>query len=147
MDREESAGRELVTSLDPGRQAVAIFEVEALGVHVTQNAASVNPLETAGLPASELNDAQRGLLDEIISSYLGTLPGVLSTPALDEISGAGLASILFGWSGSLESLQRHYYRIQGPTFLLEFDNSRNGAAHIHGVWRDFANDFGGYRSS
>lgn len=145
MDREEAAGRELVLSLDPERQTAAIFEQEALGIHVTQNAASVDPLETAGLPASEFGDMQRSLLDEILTTYLGTLPDALSAPALAEIAGAGLASIHFGWSGSLEPLQRHYYRLQGPAFLLEFDNSRNGATHIHSVWRNFANDFGGYR--
>jgi hypothetical protein len=143
MDREEAAARELVLSLDPERQAVAIFEPEALGTHVTQNAPSVEPLELVGLPASEFGDTQRGLLDEILTTYLGTLPEALSAPALAEIADAGLAAITFGWSGSLEPLQRHYYRVQGPTFLLEFDNSRNGATHIHSVWRNFAKDFGG----
>jgi len=145
MDREEAAGRELTLSLDPERQAVAIFEPEALGTHVTQNAASVDPLEPAGIQASELNEDQRNLLNEILSTYLSTLPDALSGPALAEITDTGLAEITFGWSGSLEPLQRHYYRIQGPAFLLEFDNSRNGATHIHSVWRDFSRDFGGYR--
>ncbi len=48
----------------------------------------------------------------------------------------------FGWSGSLEPRRPHYYRLQGPTFLLEFDNSRNSGTHIHSVWRDFERDFG-----
>lgn len=143
MDREEAAGRELTLSLDPERQAAAIFETEALGVHVTQNAVSVDPLDPVGIPASEFNEVQRNLLDEIISIYLGALPGAISQPALAEVSNA---AINFGWSGSLETRERHYYRIQGPSFLLEFDNSRNGATHIHSVWRDFSRDFGGFRS-
>jgi uncharacterized protein DUF3500 len=145
MDREEAAGRELTLSLVPERQAVAIFEAEALGTHVTQNAASVEPLEPVGIQVSEFNEGQHALFEEIIQTYLGTLPEALAAPALAEIAEAGTAAITFGWPGSLEPLQRHYYRIQGPSFLLEFDNSRNGATHIHSVWRNFANDFGGYR--
>ena len=53
-----------------------------------------------------------------------------------------MEQVRFGWAGSLDYSQPQYYRIQGPTFLLEFDNSRNGGTHIHSVWRDFERDFG-----
>ncbi len=145
MDREEAAARELTTSLDPERRAAAIFEPDALGTHITQNAVSVEPLDSVGISASEFTTAQRAMLDEVLDTYLGVLPENLAIQARDQISAAGLASVMFGWSGSLSPLERHYYRIQSPTFLLEFDNSRNGATHIHSVWRDFSRDFGGYR--
>ncbi|MEZ4681064.1 MAG: DUF3500 domain-containing protein [Caldilineaceae bacterium] len=57
---------------------------------------------------------------------------------------AGSDAIRFAWAGSREYRSPQYYRIQGPTFLLEFDNSRNGGTHIHSVWRDFAEDFGAH---
>jgi hypothetical protein len=50
--------------------------------------------------------------------------------------------VAFAWAGSLERGQPHYYRIQGPSFLIEYDNSQNNANHIHTVWRDFDGDFG-----
>ena len=58
------------------------------------------------------------------------------------VNAAGIENVRFGWAGSVEPRRPHYYRLQGPTFLLEFDNSRNGGTHIHSVWRDFAEDFG-----
>ncbi|PYI81607.1 MAG: hypothetical protein DME26_19685, partial [Verrucomicrobia bacterium] len=61
---------------------------------------------------------------------------------LNKIEKAGFDKIYFGWAGGLERGDGHYYRVQGPTFLLEYDNTQNNANHIHAVWRDFAGDFG-----
>jgi hypothetical protein len=58
------------------------------------------------------------------------------------IDKAGLDSLRFAWLGSTTKGERHYYRIQGPTFLVEYDNTQNNANHIHCVWRDFNGDFG-----
>ena len=54
----------------------------------------------------------------------------------------GLEKIGFAWAGSIERGQKHYYRVQGPTFLIEFDNSQNDGNHVHSIWRDFNGDFG-----
>jgi hypothetical protein len=61
---------------------------------------------------------------------------------LDQIQKAGLDKVRFGWAGSVEPRRQYYYRLQGPTFLLEHDNSRNRGTHIHSVWRAFDEDFG-----
>jgi hypothetical protein len=55
---------------------------------------------------------------------------------------AGLDRITFAWAGALERGKPHYYRVQGPTFLIEYDNTQNDGNHIHSVWRDFDGDFG-----
>ena len=55
---------------------------------------------------------------------------------------AGIEKVRFAWAGGLERGQPHYYRIQGPTFLVEYDNTQNNANHVHSVWRDLQNDFG-----
>ena len=68
---------------------------------------------------------------------------VPATMGEDRDASDGVDSLTFGWAGSVEPGQSHYYRLQGPTFLLEFDNSRNHGAHIHSVRRDFEQDFGG----
>ena len=53
-----------------------------------------------------------------------------------------MENIVFAWAGGLEKGEPHYYRVQGPTFLLEYANTQNNANHVHAVWRDFEGDFG-----
>jgi hypothetical protein len=142
MAREEDAARELVNSLDDGTRATAIFQARTLTNHVTQNQPYVSPLDPVGIPVGEITSDQRKLVLEIIQTYLGVLPESIATPSFERISSAGIENIRFGWAGNLEPRRPHYYRLQGPTFLLEFDNSRNGGTHIHSVWRDFEADFG-----
>ena len=142
MEREEWAARELITSLDDNQRTNAIFQQRTLGGHVTQNDAYVAPLENAGIATSNLNADQQTLVMEIIHKYLDTLPDLIAASHIDRIQASGFENITFAWAGALESQQPHYYRLQGPTFLLEHDNSRNRGTHIHSVWRDFAEDFG-----
>jgi hypothetical protein len=142
MEREEWAARELVTSLDESQRAGAIFDQRAPGRHFTQNDAYVSPLENIGIPVSTLNENQQTLVMEIIHKYLDTLPDLVAAPHLDRLTAAGIEKITFVWAGPLEAQHPHYYRVQGPTFVLEHDNSRNRGTHIHSVWRDFAEDFG-----
>jgi len=142
MEREEWAARELVISLDESQRAIAIFQNNAPGRHFTQNEAYVAPLENTGIAASSLRPDRQALIVEIIHKYLDTLPDIVAAPHLERLSAAGIENITFAWAGSLEAQHPHYYRLQGPTFLLEHDNSRNRGTHIHSVWRDFAEDFG-----
>lgn len=142
MDREEQAARELVLSLEGTSRETAIFRPRTLTSHVTQNQPFVSPLEPVGLLVGELNADRQALVLEIIQTYLGVLPPAVATPLFERLSAAGIENVRFGWAGSVEPRNPHYYRLQGPTFLLEFDNSRNSGTHIHSVWRDFAEDFG-----
>ena len=142
MEREEWAARELVTSMDEGKRSIAVFDQRAPGRHFTQNDAYVTPLDTLGIAASDLNSDQQSLLMEVIHKYLDTLPDSIAASHLDRIQAAGPENISFAWAGPLEAQSPYYYRLQGPTFLMEHDNSRNRGTHIHSVWRDFAEDFG-----
>jgi hypothetical protein len=140
MEREEWAAREMVTSLDEAQRTVAIFQRDTLGRHVTQNQAYVTPLENIGISVSVLDANRQALVTEIIHKYLDTLPDLVSASHLDRVQAAGFENITFAWAGPLEAQRPHYYRLQGPTFLLEHDNSRNRGTHIHSMWRDFAED-------
>jgi hypothetical protein len=142
MAREEDAALELINSFTGSAREAAIFQESTLTQHITQNAAQVAPLEPVGVLYSDLTGPQQGLVTEIIQTYLGTLPDHMATSTFERINKAGPEQIRFGWAGSLERQRPQYYRLQGPTFLLEFDNSRNGGTHIHSVWRDFERDFG-----
>ncbi|HEY7537301.1 MAG TPA: DUF3500 domain-containing protein [Gaiellaceae bacterium] len=142
MPREEAAARTLVRSLGRRQQRIAIFRQESLTDHVTQNQQRVSPLEPVGVLVGSLTAAQRRLVREIVDTYAAVLPAESAHRGLDRIERAGFERLRLGWAGSLVPNHPHYYRIQGPTFLLEFDNSRNEGTHIHSVWRDFREDFG-----
>jgi hypothetical protein len=142
MPREEDAARELVQSLTGAARDRAIFQKNTLTQHVTWNEPTAAPLDPVGLPYSELNAAGQALVLEIIQSYVGSIHPTFGEPILARIRASELNDVRFGWAGPVEPRRPHYYRLQGTTFLLEFDNSRNGGTHIHSVWRDFGGDFG-----
>jgi hypothetical protein len=142
MQREEDAAREIVLAVDGRLRRRVVFSPESLTDHVTQNAVRVTPLDPVGVLARDLPSAAQRRVLEIVRTYLANHPTATARRALDRVERAGMARIRFGWAGSLRPGQPQYYRLQGPTFLLEFDNSRNSGTHIHSVWRDFERDYG-----
>ena len=95
-----------------------------------------------GLAYSAMTPAQRRLLEKVIDVYLGRVAPELAKARLEALQKAGMDKITFGWAGVMEVGGPHYYRVQGPTFLIEYDNTQNNNNHIHSVWRDFNGDFG-----
>ena len=142
MPREEDAAREIVLLLDGRLRRQVVFSSESLTDHVTQNAVRVRPIDNVGVTTGDLPTAAQRRVLEIVRTYLANHPGEMARQALARIERAGLARTRFGWAGSTRPGVPHYYRLQGPSFLLEFDNSRNSGTHIHSVWRDFQRDFG-----
>ena len=98
--------------------------------------------QAPGQVLGSLTAGQRRLARELVATYAAVLPGDAGPQSLARIDRAGFDRLRFGWAGSLQPRQPQYWRLQGPTFVLEFDNSRNGGTHIHSVWRDFREDFG-----
>jgi Protein of unknown function (DUF3500) len=142
MRREEDAAREIVLSLHGRLRRQVVFSSESLTDHVTQNAVRVKPLDRVGVLTRDLPSTAQQRVLEIVRTYLANHPPATAREALARIRRAGLGRTRFGWAGSTRPGLPHYYRLQGPTFLLEFDNSRNSGTHIHSVWRDFERDFG-----
>ena len=138
----EDSGRALVTALDQAQRKFAIFNTVALNDIVTGNALDINPLSPEGIKASAMTAAQRDLLMKVIDSYAGLMAPDIAADRLAKIKIAGVENMTFAWAGSIERGQKHYYRVQGPTFLIEFDNTQNDGNHVHSVWRDFRGDFG-----
>jgi hypothetical protein len=138
----EDSGRTLVTALDEKQRTTAIISTAAPNEIVTTNQLDIKPLSPDGLRASAMTAAQRDLLTKVIDAYTGLMAPDVAAQRMAKIRAAGIENIGFVWAGPVEPGQRHYYRVQGPTFLIEFDNTQNNGNHVHSIWRDFNGDFG-----
>jgi Protein of unknown function (DUF3500) len=98
--------------------------------------------EPKGIAASMLDAGQTSILRELINCYLARLPDQLAD-AQARLVEREFECLSFLWAGGAERGEPHYYRIQGERMFIEYDNIQRGANHIHAVWRDLANDFGG----
>ena len=114
----------------------------ALEEIVTTNKVEINPLSPVGVAAAEMTPPQRDLLMKIVDIYLSKMADDIAADRKAKVQKAGIEKIAFAWAGETERGKKHYYRIQGPTFLIEHDNTQNDGNHVHSVWRDFNGDFG-----
>jgi uncharacterized protein DUF3500 len=139
---EEDLGRRLVKSLDPEQAGVGIVSVVAPPDILTSADRQAAAQENLGVPFPQLSAEQQGLLLQIVQEYASSQPNEVVDERLAKIREKGLELVKFAWMGGLDRGEGHYYRVQGPTFILEYDNTQNQANHIHTVWRDFRGDFG-----
>ena len=140
---EEDLAFELLQMLEPEQLARALISAGTFGEIVTRNDPVVRPLQLAGLPAGAMTPAQQKHLRRLLELYAGRMSDRAAAQQLQRIDAAGFGRLHFAWAGARQPGEPHYYRIHGPTVLVEFDNTQNGADHIHTVWRDLENDFGG----
>jgi hypothetical protein len=122
---------DLVTRMGDGAEQVSGYDA----ADHQRVALSLSP---KGLPAAGLGAGQRDLLRALLATYLGRVPDGLA-PALDD---AALDDVHLAWAGPTSLGEPHYYRLQGPRLLIEYDNTQRQANHAHSVWRDPAADFG-----
>jgi hypothetical protein len=143
---EEDLGRALYRSLDPEQRRLATgvlpkFE-DTVGGFLTGNARKLERGAPEGIPMSKLSPEQAARLMELVREYAHRHRRELAEQDLAKIEAAGRGKIHFRWDGSAEPFEPHHYLIQGPTFLVEYDNTQDGANHVHCIWRDFDGDFG-----
>jgi hypothetical protein len=142
LDVEEDLGRALVQSLSDEQKKAAIFSNDAPKDIITGASRKAKLLEPAGIAAKDLTGPQKHMLLALIGAYAGRIRGEVAEQDLQKISAAGFDKVSFAWAGPIEQGKLHYYRVQGPTFLMEYDNTQGGGNHVHSVWRDLENDFG-----
>jgi len=142
LGAEEDLARELLALLSAAQLRTVIIEAEAPRDIITGNARMVEFDIYEGLPASEMNATQSHALMLLIEEYLGNASAEVADAKMQQILDAGLERLHFAWAGSTERGEGHYYRIHGPTVLIEYDNTQGGANHVHSVLRDPRNDFG-----
>jgi hypothetical protein len=140
---EEDLAFELLRMLDPQQRARATIAAQTFGDIVTRSDPTVQPMAFAGLPAAEMTIVQQRQLRRLLDVYAGRMADTAAHRQLQRIEDAGFERLHFAWAGAHQPRSPHYYRVHGPTVLVEYDNSQGGANHIHTVWRDLENDFGG----
>ncbi|HET8938679.1 MAG TPA: DUF3500 domain-containing protein [Polyangiales bacterium] len=142
LEQEEDLGRVLAKSIDadPAKRMQA-FQDSSYRQMLPEGSARATPMMPAGLAGSAMSDTERMQLKAIVSQYAGAMHPELASARLKRIEDhGGWEKVSFVWTGALEPKQRHFYRIQGESFFIEYRNDDGN--HIHSAWRDFAGDWG-----
>jgi hypothetical protein len=146
LPEAEDLARDLFTALDADQAAVALQPRQF--DEIEQGKAAPNVGKPVGLPASRMNDKQRDILERLLKGYTDRLPAEVGAAQMEEVKKAGLEKVHFAFAQDKDKPGKPYtYRIQGPTFVVEFlnvqaDSANNPANHIHSSWRNIAGDFG-----
>lgn len=143
---EEQRAFALLFKLNAEQKKVAVIAPEPPKEIRAAGEAQPPQAEPVGIAASELNREQKAILQELVESYLKTMPASVAKARVEALKEADPNEIHFAWAGAMKLGVGHYYRVQGPTFLIEFVNTQpdpegNPANHIHCVWRDMKGDF------
>lgn len=146
LSKEEDLGFQLVNSLDDNQLKIALLSEKAPYEMLTANSRKAHLDKMEGLKFSEMTDTQQTLFLSLLASYLDRYHITLKNQQMQQLRKTGLDELRFAWMGDKEAIiakdHGHYYRVHGPTILIEFDNTQNDGNHIHTVVRDLTNDFG-----
>ncbi len=139
---ETQLGFAMVNSLSKEQLAKALFSTEAPKEIYTNNKKEVTNLDPPGISYADLNKDQKEAIEKLLMVYLDNYESGFTKSLLDKIKASGMDKLSFAWAGSLSPGKGHYYRIQSPVILIEYDNTQNNANHVHTAVRDLTNDFG-----
>lgn len=139
---EQDLAFTLVRGVDPGLRGRLVIAAESPG-DIVSGPGRADSLKTpAGIPLGELGAEQRALALRLVETYARNMRPDIADDELRRMRESGVENVRFAWAGPIDPRQPHYYRLHGPTFLIEYDNSQNRANHVHSVWHDPRNDFG-----
>ncbi len=142
LQQEEDLARSLLLSLDRGQRQRAVIYPVAPAEIITRTSHRVEIDRPEGVAAELMSGDQRDTLMSLIAVYIDRMADDVASDALKKIEAEGVGNVFFGWAGSEHRRQPHYYRIHGPSFFVEYDNTQDFANHVHSVWRDIEGDFG-----
>jgi hypothetical protein len=146
LSQEAKVARELFDSLDEGQRKVA-FRAKIFP-EIEEAVIKPGVGDMVGLSAEKMNAKQKAKLLELIGVYAGRMPPEVAAYEVAEVKKAGLDKVHFAFGGGDGTPGKPYsYRVQGPTFVIEFvneqaDSAGNKANHIHSAWRNLKGDFG-----
>ena len=139
-DLEDRALR-LLQALTPDQTKVAVTAEKAPPDIRAANTPQPPTAEAEGIAFGQLNDDQKPMLKGLVEAYAVDMTPEVALAWLEEIKKAGPENVRFSWTGVADRNGPHAYKVQGPTFLIEFNNTQNNANHIHAVWRNMLGDF------
>jgi hypothetical protein len=140
---DEDLARRLAEGLDPDQRALGISSGAAPDDILTRADPVADPARLPeGIGRDLLRPAQRELLDRLVRRYLHRAPAPYARACWREAEAAGLDRIRFAWAGPTTPGEGHYYCVRAPEFLIEYDNTQDGANHAHSVWRHLRDDWG-----
>ena len=146
LKQETERAFALLKTLDASQRKQAVLAGVAYPEIVTSNKRKASLERMDGLRLADMNPDQRKLFMDLLQTYLANYRITLAKQQLDNLKKTGLDDLRFGWAGDLTPElgegKGWYYRIHGPTILIEYDNTQTNANHIHTVVRDLTNDFG-----
>lgn len=149
LAEEEDRGYALWSALRPEQRAAAQIEFQSASGIAAMNrplflgeGPQVARGEPRGIARADLDSAQQAALDALVATYYANFSDAIAAERSAAIDAAGRDAIHFAWAGGLRPGEPGYYRVQGPTFLIEFDNTAPAADHVHAILREFDGDFG-----
>src|SRR6478752_553372 len=145
LGQEEDLGIRLISMLTADQQQIATMNKEVPGDMITGAESGKRLIDYWGIKGSQLDKKQKAVLLYIIREYVFNMEYEKATEEYDKIFKAGVDNIYFGWIGPYDEYKQHYFVLNGPSFLIEFDNAggpRGRANHIHTIWREKGNEFG-----
>ncbi|MCK0190737.1 DUF3500 domain-containing protein [Arenibacter sp. F20364] len=142
LKKEAKLGFALVNSLSKEQLKTVLFTDVAPSDILSLTKRKAEQLEPLGLSYSHLSQNQQKTFMDLLELYLNNYEHEFAAGFRDKINKSGIDNLYFAWAGSLQPGKGHYFRIQGPTLLIEYDNTQNNANHVHTVVRDLTNDYG-----
>lgn len=145
LGEEEDLGIKLIQMLSPDQQKKATMSSGVPGDIITGAETGKRLIDFWGISGRELNKEQKKVLQYIIREYVFNMEFEKAMEEYDKIIKAGIENVYFGWIGPYAENKPHYFVLNGPTFLIEFDNAggpNGNGNHIHTIWREKGNEFG-----
>ena len=142
LETEEAAGFRLLQSLSATQKATVMIASHSLGDILSGPGREASLQQRAGLAFGAMTATQRQQAMALIETYVRNVRQDVAQVELDRVTAAGIETLHFAWAGSHTPGQPHYYRLHGPTLVIEYDNTQNGANHVHSIWHNPTNSFG-----
>jgi hypothetical protein len=142
LKKEAQLSFSLLHSMTPEQLKTVVFTDVAPHDIITTTKRKVEQLESLGIPYTDLSQNQKKIFMELLDLYINNYEHGFAAGFRDKINKAGIDNLKFAWAGSQHPGKGHYFRIQGPSLLIEYDNTQNDANHVHTVVRDLTNDYG-----
>lgn len=141
LSQETNLGFELVNSFSIDQRSTVVISETAPAEIITGNTRKAVPLTPEGLSYKKMNATQQKMMLQLLDVYVKNYAFGFSNKLMNKIKIAGIENLSFAWAGSLKPGIGHYYRIQGPMLLIEYDNTQGKANHVHTMVRDLNDDF------